>query len=88
MIAGHTALLALKSERPIKIVYDRVKNMVATTKHHPSIVQHHTDIAHDKRIMAIKINVLLNDSAYITLSPVVLSRKCIHTTNTPNTPTT
>ena len=35
MIAGHAALLALKSGRPVKIVYDRVEDMVATTKRHP-----------------------------------------------------
>ena len=35
-IAGHAALLALKSGRPVKLVYDRVEDMVATTKRHPA----------------------------------------------------
>ena len=35
MIAGHAALLALKAGRPVKIVYDRVEDMLATTKRHP-----------------------------------------------------
>ena len=35
MIAGHAALLALKARRPVKIVYDRVEDMLATTKRHP-----------------------------------------------------
>ena len=44
MIAGHAALLALKAGRPVKIVYDRVEDMVATTKRHPSIVRHRTGL--------------------------------------------
>ncbi|MEO8336040.1 MAG: molybdopterin cofactor-binding domain-containing protein, partial [bacterium] len=31
MIAGHAALLALKSGRPVKIIYDRTEDMIATT---------------------------------------------------------
>ena len=44
MIAGHAALLALKSGRPVKLVYDRVEDMLATTKRHPSIVRHRTGV--------------------------------------------
>ncbi len=78
VIAGHAALLALKSGRPVKIVYDRVEDMVATTKRHPSIVRHRTGVARDGRIVAMEVDVLLDGGAYVTLSPVVLSRGCIH----------
>src|SRR6202790_4729726 len=36
MIAAHAALLAMKSERPVKVIYDRMEDMAATTKRHPS----------------------------------------------------
>jgi CO/xanthine dehydrogenase Mo-binding subunit len=78
MIAGHAALLALKSGRPVKIVYDRVEDMVATTKRHPSIVHHRTGLTRDGRIVAMDVDVLLDGGAYSTLSAVVLSRGCIH----------
>jgi CO/xanthine dehydrogenase Mo-binding subunit len=78
MIAGHAALLALKSGRPVKIIYDRVEDMVATTKRHPSIVHHRTGLARDGRIVAMDVDVLLDGGAYSTLSAVVLSRGCIH----------
>jgi CO/xanthine dehydrogenase Mo-binding subunit len=78
MIAGHAALLALKSGRPVKIVYDRVEDMVATTKRHPSVVRHRTAVARDGRLVAMDVDVLLDGGAYVTLSPVVLSRGCIH----------
>jgi CO/xanthine dehydrogenase Mo-binding subunit len=78
MIAGHAALLALKSGRPVKIVYDRLEDMVATTKRHPSIVRHRTGVMRDGRIVAMDVDVVLDGGAYVTLSPVVLSRGCIH----------
>ena len=78
MIAGHAALLALKSGRPVKIIYDRVEDMVATTKRHPSIVRHRTGVTRDGRLVAMDVEVVLDGGAYVTLSPVVLSRGCIH----------
>ena len=35
LIAGHAALLAWKSGKPVKMIYDRAEDMVATTKRHP-----------------------------------------------------
>jgi len=78
MIAGHAALLALKSGRPVKIIYDRVEDMIATTKRHPSIVRHRTGVTRDGRLVAMDVEVVLDGGAYVTLSPVVLSRGCIH----------
>jgi CO/xanthine dehydrogenase Mo-binding subunit len=78
MIAGHAALLALKAHRPVKIIYDREEEMAATTKRHPAIVRHRTGVAKDGRLVAQDIEVILDAGAYVTLSPVVLSRACIH----------
>src|SRR5882762_6596233 len=78
MIAGHAALLAWKSGRPVKIIYDRTEDMVATTKRHPSIVHHRTGLTRDGRIVAMDVDVLLDGGAYSTLSAVVLSRGTIH----------
>src|SRR3954463_6100933 len=78
MIAGHACLLALKSGKPVKIIYDRVEDMIATTKRHPSIVKHRTGVMKDGRIVAMDVDVLLDGGAYSTLSAVVLSRGSIH----------
>ncbi len=80
MIAGHAALVALKSGRPVKLVYDRAEDLLATTKRHPSVVRHRTGVTRDGRITAMDIEVLLDGGAYCTLSPVVLSRGCLHAT--------
>ncbi len=78
VIAAHAALLALKSKRPVKLVYDRLEDMLATTKRHPSIVRHRTGVTRDGDLVAMDIDVLMDGGAYVTLSPVVLSRGAIH----------
>jgi CO/xanthine dehydrogenase Mo-binding subunit len=77
-IALHAALLALKSGKTVKIVYDRGEDMAATTKRHPSLVRHRTGVTPDGRLLAQDIEVVMDGGAYVTLSPVVLSRGIIH----------
>ena len=78
MIAAHAALLAMKSGHPVKIIYDRMEDMVATTKRHPSRTRHRTAISKDGKILGGEIDFTIDGGAYATLSSVVLSRGTIH----------
>jgi len=78
MIAAHAALLAIKSGRPVKIIYDRMEDMVATTKRHPSRTRHRTAVSKDGKILGGEIEFTVDGGAYATLSSVVLSRATIH----------
>jgi CO/xanthine dehydrogenase Mo-binding subunit len=78
MIAAHAALLAMKTRRPVKIIYDRAEDMVATTKRHPSRTRHRTAVRKDGKILGGEIDLTIDGGAYLTLSPVVLSRATIH----------
>ena len=78
ILAGHAALLAWKARRPVKMIYDRLEDMVATTKRHPSRTRHRTAIDRDGKLLAMDIEFVIDGGAYCTLSPVVLSRGTIH----------
>ncbi len=78
IIAGHAALLAIKSGCPVKIIYDRMEDMAATTKRHPSRTRHRTAVTKDGKILGGEIEFTIDGGAYTTLSPVVLSRGAIH----------
>jgi CO/xanthine dehydrogenase Mo-binding subunit len=78
MIAGHAALAALKARRPVKLIYDRMEDMLATPKRHPGVIRHRTGVTRDGRLTAMDIDVLLDGGAYATLSAVVLSRGVLH----------
>ncbi len=78
LIAGHAALLAWKSGKPVKMIYDRAEDMAATTKRHPSRTRHKTAVTQDGKLLAMEIDFVIDGGAYCTLSPVVLSRGTIH----------
>jgi CO/xanthine dehydrogenase Mo-binding subunit len=78
MIGAHAALLAMKSRRPVKIIYDRMEDMAATTKRHPSRSRHRTAVTRDGKLVAADIEFCLDGGAYSTLSSTVLSRGTIH----------
>jgi CO/xanthine dehydrogenase Mo-binding subunit len=78
MIAAHAALLAHKARRPVKLVYDRAEDIAATPKRHPGIIRHRTGVTKEGRLVASEIDIVFDGGAYVTLSPVVLSRGAIH----------
>jgi CO/xanthine dehydrogenase Mo-binding subunit len=78
MVAAHATLLAMKAGRPVKLVYDRLEDMVATTKRHPSRTRHRTALRKDGTILGGEIDLTIDGGAYATLSSVVLSRATIH----------
>ena len=78
VIACHAALLARKSGKPVKMIYDRAEDMAATTKRHPSRTRHRTAVDRDGKLLAMDIDFIVDGGAYTTLSTVVLSRGTLH----------
>lgn len=80
LLALHALLLARACGRPVRIVYDRHEDIIATTKRHPSRISHRTGVDRRGALQAMDIEILLDGGAYTTLSPVVLSRAVLHAT--------
>lgn len=78
VIGGHAALLAWKTKKPVKLIYDRIEDMPATTKRHPAVVRHKTGLDKNGKLLAQDVEVLMDGGAYATLSSVVLSRGTLH----------
>jgi len=79
LLAGITALLAYKSQQPVKISLDRSDDLLITTKRHPSriAIVSYTNKQTGK-MEAVNIDYRLDTGAYLTLSPVVLARGILH----------
>jgi CO/xanthine dehydrogenase Mo-binding subunit len=78
-IAAHAALLTLKAHgRPVRLIYDRAEDMLATPKRHPSRSIVRLGAKRDGTLTLIDFDYALDGGAYTTLSPVVLSRGLIH----------
>ncbi|HET9851630.1 MAG TPA: xanthine dehydrogenase family protein molybdopterin-binding subunit [Candidatus Limnocylindrales bacterium] len=78
VIALHASLLALKAKRPVRMIYERHEDIVATTKRHPAVVRHRSGFTKDGVLVAQDIEVVMDGGAYCTLTPVVLSRGVLH----------
>jgi CO/xanthine dehydrogenase Mo-binding subunit len=78
VIALHAALLAKKAGRPVRMIYDRTEDIEATTKRHPCITEITTGCDEDGTLVALKMRVVMDAGAYVTLTPVVLSRGVLH----------
>ncbi len=77
-LAAHAALLAMKSGHPVKMTYDRMEDLAATTKRHPSRIRHRTALDRDGKLLAMDIEIATDGGAYSTLSSTVLSRATLH----------
>jgi len=78
ILAAHAALLAVKSQRPVKMIYDRMEDLAATTKRHPSRIRHRTALDQHGKLLAMEIDLATDGGAYSTLSSTVLSRATLH----------
>ncbi len=78
VLACQAALLARACGHPVRMIFDRHEDLAVTPKRHPSRVRHRTAVDDAGNLLAMEIDVLLDGGAYTTLSPVVLSRACIH----------
>jgi CO/xanthine dehydrogenase Mo-binding subunit len=68
----------MKSGHPIKMVYDRMEDLAATTKRHPSRTRHRTALDKNGKLLAMEIDLTTDGGAYATLSSTVLSRATLH----------
>jgi CO/xanthine dehydrogenase Mo-binding subunit len=71
------ALLSKKSGRPVKGVYTRAEEFIATTTRHPIIMEYKTGVAKDGRILARKVRLVLDGGAYCSWSETTLGKACI-----------
>lgn len=78
ILALHAALLARKSGHPVRMIYDRTEDLEATTKRHPSFTEVVSGCDRDGRLRVLKLRTVFDAGAYVTLTPVVLSRGVLH----------
>lgn len=86
MIACQAAVAALKTRHPVKIIYDRDEDIIASTKRHPSLVKFKAAIDENNKVTGLEINVKFNAGAYSGISPVVLERGIFSAANVYNFP--
>ncbi|HUV06696.1 MAG TPA: xanthine dehydrogenase family protein molybdopterin-binding subunit [Spirochaetia bacterium] len=74
LIAGHVAFAAVKTGRPVQMIFDRTEDILVTTKRHPSIIRYRTVLDRKEQIAAMEVEIVLDGGAYAGLTSVVLQR--------------
>ncbi|MEM9365115.1 MAG: xanthine dehydrogenase molybdopterin binding subunit [Planctomycetota bacterium] len=77
-----TALVAQKTGRPARVVYDKHTDMCVTGKRHPYVNQYEVGFDDSGRIHAAKFKLFSNGGAFADLSTAVLERSMMHADNT------
>ncbi len=86
ILGVHAALLAMRAQKPVRIIYDRTEDLYTTPKRHPSRVYHKTGVKKDGTITAMEVDLVLEAGAYTTLTMVILQRSVLHATGVYFTP--
>ena len=68
------ALLALKTSKPVRIVYSRAESFASTTKRHPFRIRCRIGATRDGRLTALAADVLADTGAYASAGPTIMMR--------------
>lgn len=61
---GILAIAALKTKRPVKLVFSRQDSMIGSSKRHPVLIRHKIGVSKNGKIQAIEIDIKSNGGAY------------------------
>jgi carbon-monoxide dehydrogenase large subunit len=77
-VEPYISVLALKTNRPVKMVLTREEEFQATTVRHPYIVKFKSGVKRDGTLVARKVEIVSNTGAYVSWGESTLSKACIH----------
>ena len=68
---AHVCLLALRTGKPVKIVYSREESFFGHVHRHPGKLRYEHGATKDGRLVYVKANIVLDGGAYASSSPAV-----------------
>ena len=74
----HAGLLALKTQRPVRLVYTRRDSLIANTKRHPMLMKFRTGARSDGRLTFVDADIYGDTGAYLSLGAFVIKKAGIH----------
>ena len=74
----HAGLLALKTQRPVRLIYTRRDSLIANTKRHPMLMKFRTGARSDGRLTFVDADIYGDTGAYLSLGAYVIKKAGIH----------
>jgi CO/xanthine dehydrogenase Mo-binding subunit len=72
----HAALLALRTSRPVKMVYSREESFVGHIHRHPARIQAEHRATSAGELVCVRMRILIDGGAYASSSTAVISNAC------------
>lgn len=80
ILSARAAVAAMKTNLPVKIRYTREESILESYKRHPYILNYKVGYAKNGKIKAMKIDILADGGAYVSMSPFVTWRTVVQAT--------
>ncbi|MCI0635187.1 MAG: molybdopterin-dependent oxidoreductase, partial [Actinobacteria bacterium] len=72
----HAAMLALRTDRPVKMVYNREESFVGHIHRHPARIWAEHRATRAGQLVAVRMRILIDGGAYASSSTAVISNAC------------
>jgi CO/xanthine dehydrogenase Mo-binding subunit len=72
----HASMLALRTARPVKIVYNREESFVGHIHRHPARIWAEHRATRDGELVSVRMRILVDGGAYASSSTAVISNAC------------
>ncbi|MFY1693578.1 xanthine dehydrogenase subunit D [Plantactinospora sp. WMMB782] len=69
----HACLLALRTGRPVKMVYGREESFVGHVHRHPAVLRYEHGATRDGELVYVRARILLDGGAYTSTTPAVVA---------------
>lgn len=76
----HLGLLAMRTRRPVKLVYTRTESIINSSKRHPCTIKMKTGADKTGKLLAMECNIIGDTGAYASYGPGTLTRTAVHAT--------
>ncbi|HEV3102274.1 MAG TPA: xanthine dehydrogenase subunit D [Candidatus Dormibacteraeota bacterium] len=73
---AHACMLALRTERPVKMSYSRAESFVGHVHRHPARMRYEHGATREGKLVYVKARILLDGGAYASSSTAVISNAC------------
>ncbi|MBI5485745.1 MAG: molybdopterin-dependent oxidoreductase [Deltaproteobacteria bacterium] len=80
VVCARAAILALRTRRPVKLVYTREESIRESYKRHPFLVRHKLGLGQDGKLRALDARLLADGGPYCSTTPFVIWRPTVQCT--------
>jgi CO/xanthine dehydrogenase Mo-binding subunit len=77
-IEPYIALLAMKTGKPVKMVFSREDEFEASTVRHPYITKYRSGLKKDGTLIARQVEIISDSGAYVSFGQSTLTKACVH----------